>query len=103
MPVLAIEHSDFQDVQVINDRMNAAKYIVGSNVDICSKMKAKLLNDQGTDLFLDEFRLQSRRVESLLERAKSGSSLVRNGSTCQLVENSTDTFDRCKTSYLSEA
>jgi len=76
MPVLAIEHSDFQDVQVINDRMNAAKYIVGSNVDICSKMKAKLLNDQGTDLFLDEFRLQSRRVESLLERAKSGSSLM---------------------------
>jgi len=76
MPVLTIEHSDFQDVQVINDRMNAAKYIVGSNVDICSKMKAKLLNDQGTDLFLDEFRLQSRRVESLLERAKSGSSLM---------------------------
>ncbi len=79
MPVLAIEYSDFQDVQVINDRMNAARYILSSNVGICSKVRAKVLHGHDVELFLDELKQQSTRVENLLERAKSGSSLVRHG------------------------
>jgi hypothetical protein len=77
MPVLTIEYSDFQDVQVINDRMNAARYILSSNIGICSKAKAKVLHGHDVELFLDELKQQSVRVENLLERAKSGSSLVR--------------------------
>jgi hypothetical protein len=76
MPVLTIEYSDFQDIQVIHDRMNGAKYILSSNVDICMKAKEKLLGDAPVDLFLEELKLQSTRVENLLERTKSGSSLV---------------------------
>lgn len=76
MPVLTIEYSDFQDVQVIHDRMNAAKYILGSNTSICTKAKDTLLGSPNVDLFLGELKLQSARVDNLLERAKSGSSLV---------------------------
>jgi homoserine trans-succinylase len=77
MPIVAIEYSDFQDVQVIHDRMNAASYILNSNISICSKARAKISESHDVDLFLDELRLQEMRVKNLLERAKSGSSLVR--------------------------
>jgi hypothetical protein len=76
MPVLTIEYSDFQDIQVIHDRMNAAKYILSSNTSICQKAKVKFLGNANVDLFLDELRLQSSRVDNLLERTKSGSTLV---------------------------
>ena len=76
MPVLTIEYSDFQDIQVIHDRMNGAKYILSSNTGICMKAKEKLLGDAPVDLFLEELELQTIRVENLLERTKSGSSLV---------------------------
>ena len=76
MPVLTIEYSDFQDVQVIHDRMNAAKYILSSNISICAKTKDKLCEDSNMDLFLEELKLQSTRVDNLLERARSGSGLV---------------------------
>ncbi|KAH7378819.1 hypothetical protein BKA66DRAFT_466691 [Pyrenochaeta sp. MPI-SDFR-AT-0127] len=76
MPVLTIEYSDFQDVQVIHDRMNASKYILGSNTSICTKAKETLLGSSNVDLFLEELRLQSTRVDNLLERARSGSSLM---------------------------
>jgi hypothetical protein len=76
MPVLTIEYSDFQDIQVIHDRMNGAKYILSSNTGICVKAKEKLLGDAPVNLFLEELKLQTTRVENLLERTKSGSSLV---------------------------
>ena len=76
MPVLTIEYSDFQDVQVIHDRMNAAKYILSSNISICAKTKATLLESSNVNLFMAELELQSTRVDNLLERTKSGSSLV---------------------------
>lgn len=76
MPVLTIEYSDFQDVQVIHDRMNAANYILGSNTSICIKAKDLLPGSPNIDLFLGELKLQSARVDNLLERARSGSSLV---------------------------
>lgn len=76
MPVLTIEYSDFQDVQVIHDRMNAAKYVLGSNTSICTKAKDLLLGSSNLDLFLGELKLQASRVDNLLERARSGSSLV---------------------------
>jgi hypothetical protein len=76
MPVLTIEYSDFQDIQVIHDRMNDAKYILSSNVGICEKTKEKLLGGAHVDLSLEELKLQTTRVKNLLERAKSGSSLV---------------------------
>ncbi|CAO2656258.1 Nn.00g050610.m01.CDS01 [Neocucurbitaria sp. VM-36] len=76
LPVLTIEYSDFQDVQVIHDRMNAAKYILSSNISICAKTKGKLREDSNVDLFLEELKLQSTRVDNLLERARSGSGLM---------------------------
>lgn len=77
MPVLTIEYSDFQDVQVIHDRINAAKYILSSNSGICRKLQQKLAGSLEIDLFADELKLQSNRVDNLLERTKSGSTLVR--------------------------
>ncbi|KAF2624272.1 hypothetical protein BU25DRAFT_461444 [Macroventuria anomochaeta] len=76
MPVLTIEYSDFQDVQVIHDRINAAKYILSSNTRICEKVKRELLETPEIDLFVEELRLQSNRVDNLLERTKSGSTLM---------------------------
>lgn len=76
MPVLTIEYSDFQDVQVIHDRMNAAKYILSSNISICSNAKDGVLESANAGLFIGELTLQLARVENLLERARSGSSLV---------------------------
>ena len=67
LPVLTIEYSNFQDVQAINDRMNAARYILSSNVGICSKAKAKVIHGHDVELFLDELKQQSIRVENLLE------------------------------------
>lgn len=81
MPVLTIEYSDFQDVQLINDRMNAAKYILSSNKGICEKVKGRFLGSAETDLFIEELKLQSNRVENMLERTKSGSTLVRQDCT----------------------
>lgn len=77
MPVLTIEYCDFQDVQVIHDRMNAAKYILNSNTVICRKAKGGFLGSAHVSLFLDELTLQSNRVDNLLERTRSGSTLVR--------------------------
>ncbi|OAL46041.1 hypothetical protein IQ07DRAFT_647681 [Pyrenochaeta sp. DS3sAY3a] len=76
MPVLTIEYSDFQDVQVIHDRMNAAKYILGSNTSICAEAEDALVGSSDLDLFLGELKLQASRVDNLLERARSGSSLM---------------------------
>jgi hypothetical protein len=75
--VLTIEYGDFQDVQVIHDRMNAAKYILSSNTMICKKGKTEFLQTAPVALFLDELELQSNRVDHLLERTRSGSTLVR--------------------------
>jgi hypothetical protein len=77
MPVLTIEYSDFQDVQVIHDRINAAKYILSSNTGVCHKLKELDLGRSTIDLFIDELTLQSNRVSNLLKRTKSGSTLVR--------------------------
>ena len=77
MPVVTIGYSDFQDVQVIHDRMNAAKYILSSNALICQKAKEGFLKTQEVDILLDTLKLQSNRVDNLLERTKSGSTLVR--------------------------
>ncbi|KAF1839682.1 hypothetical protein BDW02DRAFT_563735 [Decorospora gaudefroyi] len=76
MPVLTIEYSDFQDIQVIHDRMNAAKYILGSNVSVCKKAQDKLLGHRNVDVFLEELKLQSSRAGNLLERTRSGSTLM---------------------------
>lgn len=76
MPVLTIEYSDFQDVQVIHDRMSAAKYILGANIDICEKVTERLLCSSETNLLVEEMKLQSTRVDNLIERTKSGSVLV---------------------------
>jgi hypothetical protein len=81
MPVLTIEYSDFQDVQLIHDRMNAAKYILNSNTGICERLEERLLGSPETGLFAEELRLQSNRADNLLERTKSGSTLVRQ--TCR--------------------
>ncbi|KAF2129906.1 hypothetical protein P153DRAFT_385138 [Dothidotthia symphoricarpi CBS 119687] len=78
MPVLTIEYSDFQDVQVIHDRMNAAKYILSSNISICSSAKNDVLRSADAGLFMGELALQLSRVDNLLERARSGSSLMQN-------------------------
>lgn len=76
MPVLIIGYEDFQDVQVIHDRMNAAKYVLSLNTVICKKAKKEFFQTAQIDLFLDELELQSNRVDNLLERARSGSTLV---------------------------
>ncbi|KAF2111930.1 hypothetical protein BDV96DRAFT_580879 [Lophiotrema nucula] len=76
MPVVTIEYSDFQDVQVIHDRMNIAKYIFSSNVRICEKYQGHLYGSPNVDLLLDELKLQGSRVDNLLERTRSGSGLM---------------------------
>ena len=77
-PVLTIEYSDFQDIQVIHDRMNAAKYILGSNTRICETFPPSLSGEDSprAGLLLEELRLQGARVDNLLERTRSGSGLV---------------------------
>lgn len=57
--------------------MNTAKYILSSNTGICEKVRGRLLGSPETDLFAEELKLQSNRVDNLLERTKSGSTLVR--------------------------
>jgi len=76
--VLTIEYSDFQDVQVIHDRMNAAKYILSSNTRICETFPPLLSgqNSPAIGLLLEELKLQGARVDNLLERTRSGSGLV---------------------------
>jgi hypothetical protein len=99
MPVLTIEYPDFQDVQLIHDRMNAAKYILNSNTGICEILKERLLRSPETDLFAEELRLQSNRADNLLERTKSGSTLVRQ---TWAGDGPSLTPPRCKTSYHFE-
>jgi len=76
MPVVTIEYSDFQDVQVIHDRMNIAKYILSSNVRICERYQGYLYGSPNVDMLLEELKLQGSRVDNLLERTRSGSGLV---------------------------
>jgi hypothetical protein len=80
-PVLNIEYDDFQDIQLIQDRLNAATYMLGLNITICQSVKSASLDIDNAELFLEELRLQSSRVDHLLERAKSSSSLV--GHACR--------------------
>jgi hypothetical protein len=77
MSVIPLEYSDVQEVQIIQDRMNAAKYILDSNTMICRRAKKELSWNTGIDLLLKELDLQSKRVVNLLERSRSGSMLVR--------------------------
>ncbi|KAF2191181.1 hypothetical protein K469DRAFT_746598 [Zopfia rhizophila CBS 207.26] len=81
-PVLTIQYSDVQDVQVIYDRMNMVKFILGSNVRICNKLRNDFGNESlmeivsTTDLFREELEMQLIRADNLLERTKSGSALM---------------------------
>ncbi|ORY06762.1 hypothetical protein BCR34DRAFT_571097 [Clohesyomyces aquaticus] len=68
---LTIEYGDVQDVQVIHDRMNMAKFVLSSNLNICNS----LLNDSAA-LFRAEILMQSSRADNLLERTRSASSLM---------------------------
>jgi hypothetical protein len=56
--------------------MNMAKYILSSNARICEQYHNSRLNDSKVELLLEELGLQGARVDNLLERARSGSSLV---------------------------
>ncbi|KAF2795498.1 hypothetical protein K505DRAFT_360140 [Melanomma pulvis-pyrius CBS 109.77] len=68
---LKIEYGDVQDVQVIHDRMNMAKFILGSNVRIC-----ECFHQMSVGLFLKELEQQLARADNLLERTKSASGLM---------------------------
>ncbi|KAF2730345.1 hypothetical protein EJ04DRAFT_567846 [Polyplosphaeria fusca] len=76
MPVLSIEYSDFQDVQVIHDRMNVAKYVLDSNARICKKYERCFQGTLKLEMLLEELELQGARVDKLLERTRSGSGLM---------------------------
>lgn len=73
--MLTIEYNDFQDVQVIHDRMNMAKYILSANVRVCENFQSAIV-DAKVDLLIEELRLQQTRADNLLERTRSGSGLV---------------------------
>lgn len=68
---LKIEYGDVQDVQVIHDRMNMAKFILGSNIRIC-----ECFHEMDVGLFLKELKQQLARADNLLERTKSASGLM---------------------------
>ncbi|KAF2474441.1 uncharacterized protein BDR25DRAFT_122021 [Lindgomyces ingoldianus] len=76
LPVVTIEYSDFQDVQLIHDRMNMAKYILGSNISICEKLQTQISDVPHVSMLSGELHLQKIRVENLLERTRSGSGLM---------------------------
>ncbi|KAL6707407.1 hypothetical protein ACN47E_004186 [Coniothyrium glycines] len=74
-PLVTIDYTDFQTIQVIHDRMNAVKYVLESNLNICSKVEDSEASSEDLKLFAQELQLQYSRVSSLLERTSSGSSL----------------------------
>lgn len=76
LPVVMVDYNDFQDVQVIHDRLIMAKYILSSNIQIGEKIHLSLPSNSTANMLLDELRAQLIRVGRLSERTRNGSGLV---------------------------
>jgi hypothetical protein len=77
LPVLTIDYTDFQNIQVIHDRLNGAKYVLQLNLSSISRKRLKEHGNQYLVPAAQELQLQCSRVNHLLERASSASNLVR--------------------------
>ena len=68
---LKIEYGDVQEVQVIHEKMNMAKFIIGSNLRICENFP-----ELNIEVCSKELQQQSTRVDTILQRTKSASALM---------------------------